>query len=324
MSFDANWLQGKLASGDENVRLTAVRTLLSLPSFDQEKLPRLIRVISERGMADGSIAVRYYAKKAYDRLQNLQRRPDLAVLRPSLLGEQAVNAVERAPTLVYGTREYWLYELRSIDFKIRVKAVMELCRSHRDDAVFQRLLAMFGEDDHEHVLATLGKYLALFGRPEILDEALRLLEHRDARVRANTIEGLEELGSDLAVPAVMPLLRDTDNRVRANAAKFLVTMSPDEVRATLQEMLGSDEEWMRDSAIYILTRVEVPGREKLLLSVLEDASSDIARKALEALATLPPSAAIRDCLERLSHHEGPLTNMASEHLQRMASRVTDA
>lgn len=283
-TVDYDAIAQALSRGDDAEKLAALTSLGEIPSetFDKSKLPQFFRLLRAR-IHDGSREVQYKARGTLDRLKDLTGLGDLALVLTDFLEDDEREAEPERPELVYGTIPYWLYELQSRDFRIRVKAVMELAQT-RQRRIFEKLMEVQDREDHEWVHATFAKYVGHFQEPESFERITRYLSSEDNRVRANCLEGLEALGDEKAVDLVRPLLQDPDNRVRANAAKFLVRFDLDSVKRALDEMLTAEEEWMRDSATYILARIEFPGIEEYLNRALQDPNPLIASKAARAMA----------------------------------------
>lgn len=284
MSADYQKIEDALTSDSDAAKLEALQTLNDIPAgeFDKSTLPRFFRLLRAR-IHDGSREVQYKARGTLDRLKDLTGLGDLALVLTEFLEDEDKEAEPERPELVYGTIPYWLYELNSRDFRIRVKAVMELAQT-KQRRIYEKLIDLQDREEHEWVHATFAKYLGQFDEPESFERVARYLEASDNRVRANCLEGLEMLGDERAVELVRPLLKDPDNRVRANSAKFLVRFDLDSVRSALDEMLESEEEWMRDSATYILARIDFEGIDSYLGRALADSNPLIAAKAARALA----------------------------------------
>ena len=145
---------------------------------------------------------------------------------------------------------------------------------------------LLGEERHEHVIATLVKYMAYHKDSRYFESVLPYLKHPDNRVRANAIEGLEVAGDRRAAPHLTPLLNDPDNRVRANAAKYLMSSHPDDVVNTIEEMLASEHEWMRDSALFLINVAKPPKTRTYLADLLKDPEHTIRAKAAEYMGRL--------------------------------------
>ncbi|HEY9071860.1 MAG TPA: HEAT repeat domain-containing protein, partial [Candidatus Ozemobacteraceae bacterium] len=108
----------------------------------------------------------------------------------------------------------------------------------------------------------------------------------DARVRANTVEVIEERNIRSCEADVAKLLKDSENRVKVNAAKFLVKCGHSEAFATLRSMLGSSEVWLRDSVIFALGEIGDQPSLTLLKAALKDTNQGIRLSVLKALAKI--------------------------------------
>ena len=115
---------------------------------------------------------------------------------------------------------------------------------------------------------------------------IRCLEDDDPRVRANTVEVIEEqkiLGCD---EYIVKLLNDDENRVKVNAAKYLVKNGYHEAFKTLREMLVSSEVWLRDSVIFALGEIGDQASLTLLKAALKDPNQGIRLSVLKSLAKI--------------------------------------
>jgi len=112
----------------------------------------------------------------------------------------------------------------------------------------------------------------------------RALQEEDARVRANAIEAIERLDLPDVTRLLLPMLNDEDNRVRANVIKALWNKeSHDQLLAALKVMAIDDNPWMKASAVFVLDKVNIPGRLELLADMAADAHPKIRQNAREAL-----------------------------------------
>jgi len=132
----------------------------------------------------------------------------------------------------------------------------------------QLVVAIQSEGDPTKI-ATLLTGLKKLGDASVLPDLLRFLEHEDARVRANTVECVEELGSVAHASALLPLLKDPNNRVRGNVVKTLGGWKINEVVECLRGMLSDDQVSHRESGLYAIAHLpNLPGLE--LVSTLVD------------------------------------------------------
>lgn len=313
-------LEKSLGAADEATRLAAVKKIITLPEFAEAEVVRFVKALSGP-LKDSSVEIRYYAKKAFSRLKRMVKGSDRHIILPNL-HDQDLSTMATTPTFVYGSREYWLYELGSFDYKLRVKAIME-CARFGSEAAFQKIVKLIETESHEHVLATIAKYLPYFKKPGIFEKVVDYLKHPDWRVRANTIEGLEILNDPRAIPLVLPFLSDQDNRVKGNAVKYLVKTHPESVRKELSAMLASPHEWMRDSAVFLAGKIDLSISEDLLLRALKDSSHEITKKAIQALELHARSPRVAEALEELAKNGdkdlGSLAKSAADSVRKRLS-----
>jgi HEAT repeat protein len=320
-AFDFNQLEADLSCNNEKIRLDTVQKIMLYPEFQKGEIPRFLKALTAN-LQDSSTAVRYYAKKAFARLKQELGTTELALIMSSLIAEGTDLSWETQPTFVYGTKAYWLYELSSIDFKIRVKAIIELSETP-DETTVDRLFELLGEERHEHVVATLVKYLACYNDDRYFGAVLPYLSHPDNRVRANTIEGIELAGVKEAAIHIIPLLKDADNRVRANAAKFLMNSHRDDVEATIMDMMDSEFEWMRDSAVFVIDTVKPAHAMELLEKLTSDSNTEIAEKATVSIGKLEMSSTVISLLEKLTASNIPEVKIAAKKaLKSSADKLT--
>lgn len=117
-----------------------------------------------------------------------------------------------------------------------------------------------------------------------LDRAAPLLEHEDARVRANAVELVEALAEpERIVSLLSPLLEDEHHRVRANANKALGQVGHPRVVATLEAMAGSGNLATREASVYAMSFLKGPEIVELLVRCLRDPYEGVRLRAVKAL-----------------------------------------
>lgn len=132
------------------------------------------------------------------------------------------------------------------------------------------------------VIAAVGK-LAL-PDDNIVYFLTKALQEEDARVRANAIEAIERLDLPDFTRLLLPMLNDEDNRVRANVIKALWKKEDhDQLLGALKVMAIDDNPWMKASAVFVLDKVNIPGRLELLADMAGDEHPKIRQNAREAL-----------------------------------------
>ncbi len=261
MDLNIKRLLRDLANPDEDLRTLAAMTLVKIEIPDPDVRTKVLEAL--RGAThDKNISVRFFARKALGRFKDESALEDT---RPALpLSDLHAS-------------------LASDDFEERIAALMKIGQEkkveHKD-----HLVAMLKSETNEFVRATLVSTLGgMLGREEAAVLS-GFLNDPDGRVRSNTIEALERIGADEAIPSLFPCLEDPDNRIRAAAAKALSSFGEGKVFAVLRKMLQAAEEWMKSSAIYALSHIRAGESIQLLIETATSAPPDTRVKAIVALA----------------------------------------
>jgi len=139
------------------------------------------------------------------------------------------------------------------------------------------------------------------------------LSDTDPRVRANTIEVMEELNLRECEPDVVPLLADPENRVKVNAAKYLVKSGNKQAFMTLRTMLGSQDVWLRDCVIFALGEIGDQSSLTLLKGALKDPNQGIRLSVLKALTKINNSIA-RETLQNSCNDGDPVVAQVARGL----------
>ena len=181
--------------------------------------------------------------------------------------------------------------LVSHNFRTRLSAVMDIKNKAQkgEESVKEEykdiLQKMLETEDHPFVIAGLISCLKFFLEKEEASLFSKYLTDSDNRVRSNTIEAIEYLKAEDAIPSLFSALSDNDNRIRAVAAKALQSFGEEKVFSELKKMLESPEEWMKGSAIYALSHIQAGESIKMLMEAARKSSSpDTKTKAIIALA----------------------------------------
>ena len=124
-----------------------------------------------------------------------------------------------------------------------------------------------------------------------LNTLAKCLKDEDPRVRANTVEVIEEQKIRGCERNIATLLSDTENRVKVNAAKYLVKNGFKQAFETLKAMLVSQEVWLRDSVIFALGEIGDQASLTLLKAALKDPNQGIRLSVLKALSNINNSTA---------------------------------
>jgi len=119
------------------------------------------------------------------------------------------------------------------------------------------ILSKLVTDRDAKVRATAINLLGRFIGKNDHDLILPSLNDSDNRVRANTVEALECTGNKRLVPILLRFRKDPVNRIRGNAIKALYNLGFTEAEEDLMEMLNLESEFMKASALWVVTQIRI-------------------------------------------------------------------
>ncbi|MBF0406672.1 MAG: HEAT repeat domain-containing protein [Candidatus Riflebacteria bacterium] len=143
------------------------------------------------------------------------------------------------------------------------------------------------QDEQEtHVRATLVKTLGCIGNEKMFPVLALYLEDPDGRVRANCVEALAKLKLEKSElkKSLVKMLNDPSNRVRANIALALVSIGDKKGREIICDMLNSDEEYMRASALYALGELNASEDRERIVKFFADPSWLVRKNAVRSIS----------------------------------------
>jgi HEAT repeat protein len=239
----------------------------------------VLRMISSE---DTDVQIRYLARKAMFHLkQRLSKdgeadgAPDFAKLKTLITG----NNPEKAA--------------KSIEICLR--------RHPNDLLIFLRKNQPRFNDPF--VLSSIAIAIGRAGGPQDLEWIRILLEHGDSRVRASAVEALGCLGLKEGAPYLLKSLADPDNRIRANAIRALRLQDRNLVFDSLQEMAGSNEIWMRNSAAFAIGEYRSDEVLDLLAALLQDKVESVRKMAFKSLERLAEKGVVKANILKERLHE---------------------
>ncbi len=216
---------------------------------------------------DESLEIRFYARKALAMVKGMRRtRSDDPLLKliPEKLDEET---------------------FQSFSDEEKCQLLKALIGQNRADTL-GCLLSLLKTEQNPYVVATLVIAIGTFGTVAECRFLIPCLAHRDARVRANTIEALELIGNLKLFAYIFPLLEDPDNRVRANAARSLKSIEPFTSFRLLQAMISSGKVAFQASAIYVLRCFESDASAALVAPFLDSPHEDLRARSEQTLRLL--------------------------------------
>lgn len=148
---------------------------------------------------------------------------------------------------------------------------------------------LYSKDTNPRIKACIVTAVSNLALPDddILEFLTQALYEEDARVRANAIEAIEKLELPDVTRLLLPLLKDEDNRVRANVIKALWNKDDqNRLLEVLKDMAGNENPWMKSSAVFVLDKVNIPGKIQLLAIMTQDEHPKIKQDAKDAIFRL--------------------------------------
>lgn len=306
-----NKLVVDLKSHDEDMRIFACMSVIKSAeiSFDiAEKLFELMLDLTQ----DSNICVRFYAKKALNRVKEILT----SNAQSSLEEEESYFVInDLRDTNFLDLQKNFEDYVQSSDPDRPTNELVELIyrySQYNQPEVVKHLLQILNTNPNNYIKATIIKILGYIKDTDIVIALTPFLNNPDPRVRSNTVEALERIHNPETIRLIIPLLQDADNRVRATAAKVLSSFGEDSVYSHLSDMLGSFELWMRESAVYALSQISTNQAKFLLIRTLNDNSEGIKLKVMDALRNFPESDVLHN-MELLTHSKDTaISTKASE------------
>ncbi|MFP4416494.1 MAG: HEAT repeat domain-containing protein [Chitinispirillaceae bacterium] len=173
------------------------------------------------------------------------------------------------------------------DEQRRLRSVQVLGLLRKNPTV-RDILARLIQYRDQKVRATAINLLGKLIGPHDHQILLSLLNDPDKRVRANTVEALESLGNRRLVPVLLRFRKDPNNRIRGNVIKALHTLGYTDIIPDLMEMLESDSNFMKASALWVISQI-CTGTEEIIDLAARNLLSDnlmVRQNAHNALSAL--------------------------------------
>lgn len=188
--------------------------------------------------------------------------------------------------------------IRSEDYRQRLHAVAAADELRWKDAL-PLLLERLEVEDHPFVISKLTKVAGFLGGRVALQQLVPFLDHEDARVRANTVEGMVDIPGDEKYRYLVPLIEDPSPRVQGNVAVALQGIGAEEFASLVSRMVRSPEAGTRRSALYVLGQLPPSATFAHLCDLTRDDEPDLRRAAVAALAELGTLPAVEALVEVL-------------------------
>ncbi|MBF0545588.1 MAG: ankyrin repeat domain-containing protein [Candidatus Riflebacteria bacterium] len=224
------------------------------PEFDSE-IFELIKDLRD----DRDIGVRFWAKRFYSKFSisfgKAEQIPSSSSLEENLSLEMLIKKLKDV-----GKSRF-----------LAINVLKRICEM-RDPASLPSLVDYLKSSKDAYQISFLTKSLGTaFPSDALLKILTPYLTHKDDRVIANTIEGIEAIGSPTSFAICSRFLGHRSNRVRANAAKALAKYDPQKAFEVLQRMLNNKgQPHLLISACFAIREL----KEQRFMGTLKDLLSD--------------------------------------------------
>lgn len=166
---------------------------------------------------------------------------------------------------------------------VRLRAAQSLGKLRAPESLDYLVQHLESEEDVK-VKATMVKAIGAYADERYLPVLINYLTDEDPRVRANTIESLGNFKSRKVQRLVKGFVKDPNSRIRANAARVLaLTGSATAARRTFSDMLRSENQYTRSSAVFALGELRQEAFLPSLLALSGDVSFVVRRNVVDAL-----------------------------------------
>jgi adenylate cyclase len=141
--------------------------------------------------------------------------------------------------------------LKDKDERVILRAITVLGRlGKKDERIGPVLQKIMETTKNKHVLATAIKAVSSQQSQISADFLKQFLSDSDSRVRANTIETLDQLGGEKYLKIIEPFVYDTNSRVRANASVAMWKWGRFEIGSILERLSYATNASERASSVF--------------------------------------------------------------------------
>lgn len=161
-------------------------------------------------------------------------------------------------------------KLADADRPARLRALAMVHQLNQGVTFEPTLLAMLRDPDNV-IVASVVRALGTAPSQKVVDALQKTLDHHDSRVRANTVEALQQLQATGHVSKLIDMAMGDDNRPRANAIGALIELRTGDALSSLVSMLNDHRPGQRISALWLVDNL---GLLEVARQVAEMAVSD--------------------------------------------------
>jgi len=299
--FNANNLPVILSGSDSREVIKALQYLIAnIYLANTAEINDCVKKLTQ----STDVGVRFWAKKVANSIGKYET-------------EQAKAKTENTPEDL--PIDIQIQKLKSVaSTYISLDVIKKLCESEKPEAL-DFLKTYLTECTDVIQISYLTKNIGIyFPSDENLFLLMPFLKHEDDRIVANTIEGIEAIGSPKGVVVITQLLEHPSNRVRTNAALALGKFDADKSFAVILKMLAPESgSHFRISACHAIKTLRDPRfLDHLESALLNQNTFSAALEAIAAIGGQPAITLLANCYPQIPTNKQPLIdNIAVKLLQ---------
>lgn len=174
--------------------------------------------------------------------------------------------------------------------------VLEILSKMNDPEAIPALVGQFEVSRDSRLKAIIISSLSTFAEGRLLKTFESGLSSFDPRIQANSVEAI----SRLKIPALemkrklKKFYGHPNNRVRGNVCIALAQADTEAVIGEIKEMLASNDASIRRSAAFVLSKIDLPDREKFIHQLLQDSNFGVRKMALKAALELEGNLVVKE------------------------------
>lgn len=310
-------LISKLNGADSTDAIKALQYLATNQTYASE--PEIAACIKKL-TSSADIGIRFWAKKlsnSIGRYETAQANAQVAAISKDLPVDILIQKLQSVASTY-----------------LSLDVIKKLCESKKPEALdFLKTYLSSCKDNIQisYLTKNIGIY---FPSEENLLHLMPYLKHEDDRIVANTIEGIEAIGSPKGVVILSQLLEHKSNRVRTNAAIALGKFDAEKSFAVISKMLSPESgSHFRISACHAIKTLRDPSfLNHLEPALLDDTTFSAALASIEAIGGQPAIALLTRNYSRISASKqsqvdsiaAKLTRFEEKPLEKLSAKIRES
>ncbi|MGM0606835.1 MAG: HEAT repeat domain-containing protein [Candidatus Muiribacteriota bacterium] len=163
----------------------------------------------------------------------------------------AINYIEAFP-LKFNYNNLLIEKLKKEKNIFVIIKILEIARKILNEELFMSCFNILKNNQDEYVKATLVKTLSFSKSKKYNQFILANLKSDDPRVRANSVDAVENLKLIQNISCLIELLKDEDPRVRINAARAIYIFGDNRMLKIFKKLLTVNDTYIQESVLHTL------------------------------------------------------------------------